>query len=121
MSASILKGASDEFNVHQTVKVYNDNRSHIKVPCQFRFRRPNREQLSEIGREINDALVKQNYNRIAEILREYLIGWTMTGNDGQAVDFTDDNVDAVLDHPDYLTGLIEAFATVLNPAGKAKN
>jgi hypothetical protein len=122
MSASILKGVSDEFLVNQKVKVYGETDKPITVPCKFRFRRPNTASLTELGREIGTAVSKSDFVRLGEILRENLIGWNIPGSDGENVEFNDENVDLVLDHPDYLTGLVDAFAKVLNPgAGKAKN
>lgn len=122
MSHSILKGVSDEFNVQQTVHVYKDYRTSTPVQCEFRFKRPDTRKLTELARDINKAVRDQDFESLAEILRDQLIGWKVPGNDGNEVEFNDENIEAVCSHPDYLTGLTNAYTKVLNPGvGKAKN
>lgn len=122
MSHSILKGVSDEFNVKQKVTVFSNDDRHTIVQCEFRFKRPNTSEMTRLAREINQAVRNQDFDALAEILREPLIGWKIPGADGQEVEFNDDNIALVFDHPDYLTGITNAFTKVLNPGvGKAKN
>lgn len=115
MSHSILKGVVNEFNVPTRIKVYSGANRHTLVEAEFRFRRPNRTQLSQLSTTIIDAQKRADFDRVAECIREYLIGWNMKGGDGQPVEFCDENIDLVLEDPDYLSGLIDAFMLVLNP------
>jgi len=119
MSHAILKGVSDEFNVPSKIKVYSAPKKYTEVQAEFRFRRPTRTELTQLSQSIQSAMKASDFDRVAETVREYLIGWQMNGADGQPVEFCDENVDIVLEQPDYLSALIGAFVSLLNP-GRAR-
>jgi len=117
---SILKGVSDKIWIKTTAKVRQDKGRHIEVPFEVQCKVPSVTRIRDLREELNDP---DNQVTDAQLAQEFILDWDMPGADGNKVEFNADNMDIVLDHPDYVAAIGNAMTELLfgKEALKAKN
>jgi len=117
---SILKGVSDKIWIKTTAKVRQDKGRHIDVPFEVQCLVPSTSRIRELRKEISDDA---NELTDAQLAQEFIVDWDMPGADGNKVEFNEQNMDIVLDHPDYIGAIANALTELLfgKEALKAKN
>lgn len=117
---SILKGVSDQIWIKTTAHVRQDKGRHIEVPFELRCKVPSVTRTKELAEQFKDPDSGIND---AAVFRELVTDWDMPGADGEKVDFNENNIDLVLDHPDYMKAVGDAMLELIfgKEALKAKN
>lgn len=117
---SVLKGVTDQIWIKTTAKVRQDKGRHIDVPFELRCNVPSVSRIRELREAFQDP---DNGITDESMFRELVTDWDMPGGDGNKVEFSDENIDLVLDHPDYLQAVSNALLELLfgKEALRAKN
>jgi hypothetical protein len=118
----ILKGVKTEIDVKVTAEVLQDNGRILKVPFMVTFKKPSRSE--------NEALIEREktydedtrYTRFkAAALKEHVLGWSgVPTATGEEFEFTEENLDAMLEITEYLNALWVSFTAVATGRGALK-
>ena len=109
---NILKGVKSEIDVKVTAEVRADTGRVIKVPFIARYKKLSVTESEELmdsapdgWEDQKDFFKKQNKFQV-DAIKANLLGWREVPTEtGEAFDFTDENVDAMLEVPEYKLAL----------------
>lgn len=107
-TTSILKGATDRIWIKTEAKVRAEDGGTITVPFKLYCKRPTSAQIADIRERMHTGDVHD-----ADIAREHVIDWQLPGADGEPLEFSADNLDILLDQPDYLKAVGTAMLELL--------
>ena len=104
----ILRGTSDTIEVKAKAAISEDLGKVRNLTFKVTFQRRGREAVQEIIANLNDS---DSDVTVGSILRDDLVGWRELEGEGGEVDYTADNLDAMIDHPEYCKALFDAWGS----------
>lgn len=104
---ALLKGLINQITIPTTAEIDQSHGKILAVKFDVTFRTISVTEKRDVLREIKDVEGGDN-DPWDLILPRYLVGWTLTNDDGD-VEFTTDNLAAVLDAQPYRVALVDAF------------
>ena len=110
-----------------TVKLAKGKNKFDKEQIEIKYIRLSKDESRELSARFPLANAETNSEKtdiyIAlsdEISDNYIVDWKIDGEDGEPLEFSDDNLEMVLSHPDYHQAIIDGFWNFQN-GGAAKN
>ena len=115
----VLKGVKSELDVKIAVEVDSDLGRTTQVKFIARFRKPG---ITE-AKTLMDRLSSDEGVDEQTLMQEYLLGWRDVVDDsGEPVEFSEENVNAMLEAREYRSALSSALlSVVLGKQALAKN
>lgn len=102
----ILKGLETEVEVHTVAKITMDLGRVETLKFKTKFRRRTKREAQAIIEQMTDPDTDVTEE---SILQEDLLGWRDLKGDGGDVEYTPENLDAMLNHIEYVKALFEAW------------
>jgi hypothetical protein len=104
---ALLKGLINQITIPTIAEVDQSHGKILSVKFDVTFRTISVTEKRDVLREIKDVESGEN-DPWDLILPRYLVGWTLANDDGD-VEFTPENLAAVLDAQPYRVALVDAF------------
>lgn len=109
-----LKGVKNELWLSCKAAVRQDDTKPIDVPFKIKFQKPTMRQVKELQRDFQESVTSFDIDRMIEIIGEFILDWEMPGNDGNPVEFCEENLELALDDIDYFNAIANGFADLIS-------
>jgi len=119
--SGILKGSKDEFTTNTMAEIEGQ-----KIRFSATYKRRDWSESSRIADEVSRALADDaptGWEKMKNILRDDLVGWSKLQGEGGDVPFNDENLEAALSIYGYLSALYRGWnaAQMQQPSAHSKN
>lgn len=103
---AILRGMSDTIEVNAKAEISGDLNKVHKLSYKVTFKRRTVDEAQEALAGISDPSSDVTSQAI---IREDIVGWRDLQGEGGEVEFNEENLEAMLQHYEYLNSLFEAW------------
>ena len=109
-----LKGVKNELWVQCKASIRQDDGKSVDVPFKIKYRKPSIREAKGLQADFHESALSFDIDRILELLTEFILDWDMPGNDGNPVEFNEDNLELALEDIDYFNAIVNGFGDLMN-------
>ena len=109
-----LKGVKNELWLKCHAAIRQDEGKPIDVNFRVKFRKPSMREVKDMQQNFQEAIVSFDVDTMIDLLSDYILDWDMPGNDGNTVEFREENLELALDDIDYFNAICNGFADLIS-------
>lgn len=109
-----LKGVKNELWLQCVAEVRQDGGKPISVPFKIKFKKPSMREVKELQRDFQESLVNFDVDVMIDIIEGFVLDWDMPGNDGNPVEFCEENLEIAMNDIDYFNAIANGFADLIS-------
>ena len=109
-----------------TVKLARGNNKFDSEKIEIKFKRLTADEMKDISlrhqitEDMSESEKAEIGDRIIDDVKDMIVGWSIDDETNEPMPFNDENLDLVMNHPDYRNAIIKGFYDV-QIGGAAKN